>query len=156
MEVNIFHLLPQICALRQRVLSFEKALQKEFGFVLKLNVAGADAAIGIDAIVKIVSNTLSIPMNKIMSNERSTNTKEARQLAMFLCKKYISKVTDREIAAYFSKDRSNIIHSLNRINALIDSNDENIVSFLRACETVLQNQIKMQYHDSDPYLYEVK
>jgi len=146
--MNIFSILPQMGALKQRVLLFERELKKDFGAKIKLDIHEIDIVYGIDMIVKMVSDLLSAPMHEMLSNKRQANAKEARQIAMYLCRKYIPDVKDREIAAYFSRDRSNVIHSINRINMLIDAKDTVITENIHLCESYLQSRIQNSLSDS--------
>lgn len=153
MSINIFPLLPQIGKLNKWLYEAEKELQKEFGMPLKLTVECLNNTYSIDAVVKLVSDILSVPVNKLLGTERFTQEKEARQVAMYLCRKYMPHITFEEIGDFFNKDHSTVMTSAKRVEELLALEDKSITTKVTACETQLLNLINPVNNGSAPDIH---
>lgn len=134
MQISVIKFLPRLPELQAWIIEKEAELQNTFGMPLKLFVAESDFTFSIDAIVKLVSDSLGVPVVNIVSQSREEVGREARQIAMYLCKKYIPKVTPKDIGEYFGKERTTVIHSYEKVEDLLVSNDAKILAKLTLCE----------------------
>ncbi len=75
----------------------------------------------VDKIFKAVSDTYGVSVEDIKSLGRSKNIIQARNVCMYVMKKLIPNMTLKEIGAYFKKDHSTVINSLDKIEALIET-----------------------------------
>lgn len=147
MHIEVYRILPHMGALKRRILEFEQEVKRDFGTHLKLTVQEIDMVYGIDLIVKTISDMLSVPLHDILSNQRQAHSREARQIAMFLCKKYLPHAKDKEIAHYFSRDRSNVIRSVKRIEDLLAAADAVTTHNVKLCDTRLIEVVQSSFPD---------
>lgn len=139
--IDIYKLLHKMSLLNKWLRQKEGEARNEFGFELRLCFYAADNEHCIDAICRLVSEVLNVPMNKMLSIERWVHIAEARHIAVYLCQKYIQGIKHQEIASYLNRDRTTIISSLERVRDLVASGDQKLIEKISSCETELQNRI---------------
>lgn len=149
MQIDMLQLLPHLGTLHERVRDFEQKLRKEFQMPIEVSLTCISNDYSIDAIAKIVSDVLAVPMNHMLSSSRKTVLQEARMVAMYLCNKLIPEIQDSEITAYFGKERTSAVHARERINDLLATNDETMKAKLSACETRIAEYLKSTNNAND-------
>lgn len=76
-------------------------------------------------IINIVSDHMNVPYDDITSSKRSQDIATARQIVMFLCRKYLERYSLQQIgSAVGGRDHSTVLNGIEKINRLIkkDSN----------------------------------
>lgn len=74
-----------------------------------------------DLIINIVSDHMNVPYDDITSSKRSQDIATARQIVMFLCRKYLERYSLQQIgAAVGGRDHSTVLNGIDKINKLID------------------------------------
>jgi chromosomal replication initiation ATPase DnaA len=139
--MDIYKLIPKVGALRKWVAQKEKEARQTFNLDLNLRFVDATHSIAIDAVCKLVSDVLTIPVPLILGGQRDVEIREARHITMYLCKKHIPDVTENQIADYLKKDRSSVHHAVDKINSFLKVNDCEITSKVADCETELLKRI---------------
>jgi len=134
-------MLPHFGKVQKWIKAKEQEAREEFGVELTLRFTDANFQLGIDAVSKLVSDVLSVPINKILSTSREEEEKEARQIIMYLCKMHISELKPGELAAYFNKDRTTILHSYARIEDLLKAADASMIEKMKNCQNELLKRI---------------
>ncbi len=137
----IYRLMPHFGRMQQFLNGMEKEALIKFGVPLKFEFQDVSYSIAIDAIAKLVSDVLSVPMNHILSDSRSTPHKEARHIIYYLSKKHLPGLKPAIVSDFFSKDRTTAYHSYERVEQLLDVNDPQMVEKLLLCEEELINRI---------------
>lgn len=74
----------------------------------------------INNIFSIVSNTYGITVDDIKSANRSANISQARNICMYVIKT-VTGITLKEVGAYFGKDHATVLHSINKVKSLIET-----------------------------------
>lgn len=106
--------------------------------IVKEIVSDKKISLGIDDITKIVCEYLSLPENKIREKTRKKEVVFARQIAMYLSKKFTSNSL-KTIGLYFGgRDHSTVIHACNLIENNINSD-----AYLQDVIEKLQSKIEM-------------
>lgn len=139
--MNLYKVLPDIGKIKKWIKEKEEEAKNEFGFTLNIDFRETNNQLLIDAVCKLVSDVLTVPVNKILSASRETAEKEARHIVMFLCKKHIEKIHPKELAAYFDKERTTVLHAFDRIEDLLSVSDASITEKLKSCEDELLKRI---------------
>ncbi|MCM1158790.1 MAG: chromosomal replication initiator protein DnaA [Bacteroidales bacterium] len=83
-----------------------------------------------DLIINIVSDHMNIPYDDITSSKRSQDIATARQIVMFLCRKYLERYSLQQIgAAVGGRDHSTVLNGIDKIAGLIekDANMKNVI-----------------------------
>ncbi len=90
--------------------------------VLKNIVQGSESEVGIDLIIKTVSEFYNITVNDLKSKSRKQEIVYARQIAMYFAKEY-TKYTLKAIGYHFgNRDHTTVIHALQSVHDLMTSN----------------------------------
>jgi len=131
-------ILPALESIRKRIADFQAILIAEYGLPMTVSVDMPGNDFLIDSITKVISDTLYVPMNEILGTRRRTPEKEARHVAMYICLKYIPRITLEEIAQYFGKDHTSVMYARERITELLDLADASIKCKIELCETALK------------------
>ena len=74
-----------------------------------------------ERIIYIISNEFGISVNDILNNSHQRIFSSPIQIAIYFCKKYSIK-TLQQLSAIFNRHHSTIIHSINVVNDIIDTN----------------------------------
>lgn len=73
-----------------------------------------------DYIINVVSNHMNIPYDDITSSKRSQEIATARQIAMFLCRKYLDRYSLQQIGASVGgRDHSTVLNGIQKIEKLM-------------------------------------
>lgn len=139
--MNIYSVLPQMGALSKWIAQKEKEAEKLFGRELKLWFADANNALAIDAIAKLVSDILTIPVIDLLRDSRELEVVEARQIIMYLCSVYISEIKPSDIGQTFKKDRTTVIYAVGKIKDRLYVKDASITDKVGNCEAELLKRI---------------
>ena len=68
-----------------------------------------------------MSDHMNVPYDDITSSKRSQDIATARQIVMFLCRKYLERYSLQQIgAAVGGRDHSTVLNGIDKINKLID------------------------------------
>lgn len=90
-----------------------------------------------DLIIDIVSNHMNVPYDDIISSKRSQDIATARQIVMFLCRKYLERYSLQQIgSAVGGKDHSTVLNGITKITNLIE-NDPNMKVTIETIEKKL-------------------
>lgn len=90
-----------------------------------------------DLIINIVSDHMNVPYDDITSSKRSQDIATARQIVMYLCRKYLERYSLQQIgAAVGGRDHSTVLNGIDKINKLIDK-DPNIKITIETIEKKL-------------------
>lgn len=89
-------------------------------------------------IIELVSTCTGISIARLKSIHRYRDIVEARQIAMYLIKKYTTLTIEKIGALFGGRDHSTTIYSINTANDLLHSN-ENFKNKLLDIETKLTN-----------------
>lgn len=107
--------------------------------VLRHIVQEIDTEVSVDYLQKAVAEHSHVTLEQLKSKSRKREVVLARQTAMYLSKKYTNHSL-KSIGDYFGgRDHSTVIHALQTINDLLDTNPP----FRRSLED-LQHKIKLQ------------
>lgn len=73
-----------------------------------------------DYIINVVSGHMNVPYDDITSSKRSQEIATARQIAMYLCRKYLDRYSLQQIGASVGgKDHSTVLNGIKKIENLI-------------------------------------
>ncbi len=78
-----------------------------------------------DFIIHVVSEHMNIPYDDIISSKRTSDIATARQIAMYLCRKYFEHVSLQQVGSYLGgRDHSTVLNGVEKIKKLMatDSN----------------------------------
>lgn len=90
-----------------------------------------------DFIINIVSDHMNVPYEDITSSKRSQDIATARQIVMYLCRKYLERYSLQQIgAAVGGKDHSTVLNGIDKIKKLI-LNDSNMKLTIETIEKKL-------------------
>ena len=78
----------------------------------------------VDNISRLVFNYFNVPLEKIKVNNRKAQVIRAKQFTAFFLKREIYKITLEEIGKVFNRDHATMIHSIRKINDLIEVDAE--------------------------------
>lgn len=74
-----------------------------------------------DYIINIVADHMNVPYSDIISSKRTQNIATARQIAMYLCRKYLSQMSLKQVGNCLGgRDHSTVLNGVEKIEALID------------------------------------
>ena len=82
-----------------------------------------------DMIIEIVSTYFNITKRDIMSNKRSKNISDPRQIAMYLIRDVLN-LPFSKIGDIFSKDHSTVMHACSKVERQIKENDQDVIEDL--------------------------
>ena len=83
-----------------------------------------------DLIISQVCKFYSIDENTIRGTEKTRGTAEARQVAVYLVRK-LTNLSSPDIGKVFNKDHSTILYSINKVESMLKSGDENLKNHIR-------------------------
>ena len=90
-----------------------------------------------DFIINTVSNHLNVPYDDITSSKRSQDIATARQIVMYLCRKYLDRCSLQQIGrAVGGKDHSTVLNGIAKIEKLM-ANDPNMKTTIETIEKKL-------------------
>ena len=90
-----------------------------------------------ELIIDIVSNYMHVPYDDIISSKRSQDIATARQIVMYLCRKYLERYSLQQIgSAVGGKDHSTVLNGITKITKLIET-DPNMKMTIAAIEKKL-------------------
>ncbi|MBE5925065.1 MAG: chromosomal replication initiator protein DnaA [Lachnospiraceae bacterium] len=93
-----------------------------------------------DLLIRVVSDHTNITYEDIISSKRSKEIATARQIVMFLCRKYLDRYSLNQIGdAVGGKDHSTVINGINRITNLIET-DTNMKITIDEIEKKISNK----------------
>ena len=78
----------------------------------------------VDNVCRLVFNYFDVPLEKIKVNNRQAHIIRAKQFTAYFLKREIYKITLEEIGKVFNRDHATMIHSINKINDLIEVDSE--------------------------------
>ena len=78
----------------------------------------------VENISRLVFNYFNVPLEKIKVNNRKAQVIRAKQFTAFFLKREIYKITLEEIGKVFNRDHATMIHSIRKINDLIEVDSE--------------------------------
>lgn len=84
-------------------------------------------------IMYVVEEETGITIKRLESPDRTRAVTEARQMAMYLIRKY-TKYTMVTVGRLFGRDHSTVIYSLANVNNMIDSKNFDFVTMLKKIE----------------------
>ena len=73
-----------------------------------------------NVIVSIVCKHYNLDVKRVMSKERYRELVTARQISMYLMRKYTNQ-TLKEVGGYFGRDHTTAVHALQTLSNLIDT-----------------------------------
>lgn len=90
-----------------------------------------------DFIINIVSDHMNVPYDDITSSKRSQDIATARQIVMYLCRKYLARYSLQQIGgAVGGRDHSTVLNGIEKINKLIEK-DPNMKTTIETIEKKL-------------------
>ena len=99
---------------------------------------GIDIVYGYNKIINLIAEHFDISVDDILSDKRHSKLVIARQICMYLCRTRLG-ISYIEIGKIFGgKDHSTVIHSVNKIKDIINSDSE-ISSIVKKINTFLQD-----------------
>lgn len=122
-----------------RLESQKEELTKEKAEDILKDIISKDARheLSPDYIIRTVSTHLNIPYDDITSSKRSQDIATARQIVMYLCRKYLSQHSLQLIGrAVGGKDHSTVLNGVKKITALMES-DPNMRTTVETIEKKL-------------------
>ena len=81
-------------------------------------------------IISQVCKFYSIDESILRGTLRNKGTAEARQVAIYLIRK-LTNLSTPEIGKEFGKDHTTIMHSINKVEAMLKSDDDNLKNHIR-------------------------
>lgn len=107
--------------------------------VLKKIITNEKGMINVEEIVKIVAHNFGIKLHEINSAKKNKNLATARQIAMYLARKFTHASFPDIGLKIGGRDHSTVIYSCNKIKKLIDTN-ETIKNMVQKIEVTLQQK----------------
>ena len=77
-----------------------------------------------DLIINTVSEHLNISVDDIKSSKRSQDVANARQISMYLCRKFTTKGLKSIGDVFGGKDHSTVLSNINKVDKRIESDPE--------------------------------
>ena len=146
---NMSITIPAAIRMHEILKEAESKIFQETGIQIDLKITQADLTMSGPAIASTVADALHVPLSQMCSETRFAPAKEARQIAMYLCHKYLKGHSPRSIAETFDRDRTTLIHTLEVVQNMIDTNDQPFITKLQTAEqAVIQlcNETKDNTH----------
>ena len=78
----------------------------------------------VENISRLVFSYFNVPLEKIKVNNRKAQVIRAKQFTAYFLKREIYKITLEEIGKVFNRDHATMIHSIRKINDLIEVDAE--------------------------------
>lgn len=73
-----------------------------------------------DRIIHVVAEHMGIPYEDIISSKRTSDIATARQIAMYLCRKYFEHISLKQVGGYLGgRDHSTVLSGIEKITKLI-------------------------------------
>lgn len=107
------------CSLTKKRLSLETAKHLLGDFTQKNK-----SIINVDSIQKTVCEYFQVKISELKSQKKLKNIAIPRQIAIYLCRKHTNLSLNDIGNKFGGKDHSTVIHSINKINKLIEENNE--------------------------------
>jgi len=115
-----------------------KEITKEFTVDRLRDMLHTKGKVTIEDITKITAAVMGVKVHSILSQDRSKQTSLARQIAMFLSKKY-TNTTLSEIGNYFGgRNHATVISSISRVEKL-SVNDTNIKRIIEKLDREIED-----------------
>lgn len=89
-----------------------------------LNIDAASSIVNIDVIKSAVAENFGLDVNDLLSERRTAELSQARQIAMFLCRDMTNTSLNNIAKAFGKKDHTTVLHALRKIEDLINSSSE--------------------------------
>ena len=81
-----------------------------------------------ESIANVVATYFKVPLADLKSKSRLKQIVEARQIAIYLSKKKLTSSTLNDIAQFYKKDHTSIIHSIKQVSKKVQSNSTMIAN----------------------------
>ena len=91
-----------------------------------------------EKIIRLVFDYFKIPLEMVKSKSRKRNLIVTRQFAMYFLKKEFNDLTLQQIANFFDKDHSTVVHSIKQIKGLIEFNLESRENEAKILERIIE------------------
>ena len=92
----------------------------------------------VDNVCRLVFNYFDVPLEKIKVNNRQAQIIRAKQFTAYFLKREIYKITLEEIGKVFNRDHATMIHSINKINDLIEVDSEYRTYHEELCTKIIE------------------
>lgn len=90
-----------------------------------------------DLIIHVVSEHMGIPYEDIISSKRTNEIATARQIAMYLCRKYFEHISLKQVGSYLGgRDHSTVLSGVEKITKLMNT-DPNLKKTIETIEKKL-------------------
>jgi chromosomal replication initiation ATPase DnaA len=133
--------ITQLVTIHQILREAEDKILNSTGHKLNLYIEETEMTFGIGAIASIVSESLGVPLYVVLSESREGQVKIARQICIWLIKKYLPEINNADIARHINRDRATVLHSLRYVNDRIATDDEVYLNKLNIAETALKTAV---------------
>jgi len=133
----------------------EKRAYAETGIRIRLIIAddSRNDVVGVNHEVKrvaaAVAYALGVSVEALRGISRAMPECHVRQIAMYLCDKYLQWVPPRIVAKFFNRDRTIVIHSRHVVLDMIATHNEDYVNNLKIAEQAvirMLNETKDNIH----------
>jgi chromosomal replication initiation ATPase DnaA len=141
--------IPAAIRMHEILKGAEAQIYKETGMQVDLKVMQANLSMSAPAIASTVAIALNVELSQMCSETRFAPAREARQIAMYLCHKFLPNHSPRAIAEAFERDRTTLYHTMEVVQNMIDTNDQLFITKLQTAEQAviqLYNETKDNTH----------
>lgn len=100
-----------------------------------------------ERIVEIIANYTGTPFEKMILRRRDNDVLYPRQLTMYFLKKYVYKMSKKDIGIFFKSktgvpfDHSTVINAIRKINGFIDIKDEIVIRDVYAISEIIGKEM---------------
>lgn len=95
-----------------------KPITLEFAKEELKDIIGGGNALGIEDVQKAICSFFNVRLTDLKGKRRHRSISRPRQIAMYLCRKYLTNATFPEIGARFNKDHSTVISAVQQVDKL--------------------------------------
>ncbi|WP_155952500.1 helix-turn-helix domain-containing protein [Pseudobutyrivibrio sp. LB2011] len=104
------------------------------------DVQATNEGFTIENIKRVVSDYFNLTTEQIESNNRSSLVVRARQIAIYICKKYTDSYYQAIGQAFGGRDHSVIIHAVNRVEDELAKDEQTNTLVLNIVERIKNNE----------------
>lgn len=137
MIAQTFRLLDNADLINQILERAQDEILEATGLQVKLEVQGMGVKMVIDAVAQLIAGQLGLPMKDLLSKSRLSELVDARAIVMELCYRHIGDLSLKQIADYFCYDHTSIIHGINKVDNMLQTQDPLFVPKYEKCKNIL-------------------
>jgi len=133
--------------INQQIQNLEQHIASHIGKQVKLSINQLNDALHliVDDVIKLVSHALCMPVSLLLGRCRKQEVVMARYVCLHLIHIHAGDIHPGELANFFNRDRTTIIHAYKEIQNLIDTHNPQFHQYLNQVLNHLKTENDEQY-----------